>query len=369
METPSSPTLKKFIPIKRTRKTSKVFQHTQTKKPLRGELKARLDNLYIPPAYCNVYLAKSPSNKIQVIGEDIAGRKQYIYHERHKAGLERRKYSDLTELGENIVKIESNNNRALAKLTTGPLSPTLGPILTKDELTQIMIYMLRTYHFRIGNRTYAEKYGSHGLSTLTARHFKHAPYSVTIDFIGKKGVRNTTKDASSLGRRVIARLLAHNKALQLAHGKKAGEFIYSYEYKNPISGELGVALLTSEDIQDFFRSAYKTKASPDGIYVTPKMFRTWYANYHLLQYLQGLAKDPEVKTMTAKQVGRKIKQEVGEFVSRHLNNTPAICKKNYINNRLLQSVIDMPMKYIKAVEDIKSGGQSAELHKYLATLI
>jgi len=129
---------------------------------------------------------------------------------------------------------------------------------------------------------------------------------------------------------------------------------------------LGIALLTSEDIQDFFKSAYKTKQSPDGIYVTPKMFRTWYANYHLLEYLQGLAKDPEVKSMTAKQVGRKIKQEVGDFVSRHLNNTPAICKKNYINNRLLQSVIDTPMKYIKAVADIKAG---ADLHKYLATLI
>ena len=252
MEIPNSPTLRKFIPIKRTRKTSKLFQHTQTKKLLRGELKARLDTLYIPPAYNNVYLAKSPSNKIQVIGEDVAGRKQYIYHERHKAGLERRKYCDLAELGSNIVKIESDNNRALAKLTNGPLPPA-GPILSKDQLIQIMIYMLRTYHFRIGNRAYADKYGSHGLSTLTARHFKKAPDSITIDFIGKKGVRNTTKEVSTLGLRVIGRLLAHNKAMQLAHGKQSAEFLYSYEYKNPISGELGVALLTSEDIQDFFQ--------------------------------------------------------------------------------------------------------------------
>ena len=248
MENTNSPTLRKFIPIKRTRKTSKVFLHTQTKKPIRGELKARLDTLYIPPAYNNVYLAKSPSNKIQVIGEDVAGRKQYIYHERHKAGLERRKYSDLAELGENIVKIETDNNRALAKLTTGPLAIS-GAILTKDQLIQIMIYMLRTYHFRIGNRTYAEKYGSHGLSTLTAKHFKHAPDSITIDFIGKKGIRNTTKDVSTLGLRVIAKLLAHNKAMVLTYGKKAADFLYTYEYRNPVSSEHGVALLTSDYIQ------------------------------------------------------------------------------------------------------------------------
>jgi len=359
-----SPTLKKFIPIKRTRKTSKVFLHTQSKKPLRGELKARLDHLYIPPAYNNVYLAKSPSNKIQVIGEDVAGRKQYIYHERHKAGLERRKYSDLAEFGEHISQIEEDNNRALAKLTSKPI---LDSILTKDQLIQIMIYMLRTYHFRIGNRAYAEKYGSHGLSTLTARHFKKAPNQVTIDFIGKKGVRNTTKEATPMGLQIISRLLAHNKGMELSHGKKQAEFIYSYEYKNPIAGDkLCVALLTSEDIQDFFKSAYRTKASPEGIYVTPKMFRTWYANYHLLEYLQGLAKDPDVKSMTAKQIGQKIKGEVGEFVSRHLNNTPAICKKNYINNRLLTMIIETPKKYIAEVAGIKQG---KPLHSYLATLI
>lgn len=360
----SSPTLRKFIPIKRTRKTSKVFLHTQTKKPLHGELKTRLDHLYIPPAYNNVYLAKSPSNKIQVIGEDVAGRKQYIYHERHKAGLERRKYSDLAELGEHISEIEADNNRALAKLTTEPISNS---ILTKDQLIQIMIYMLRTYHFRIGNRAYAEKYGSHGLSTLTARHFKRAPDQITIDFIGKKGVRNTTKEATPMGLRIISRLLAHNRSMQLAHGKQAAVFIYSYEYRNPVAGDkLGVALLTSEDIQDFFKSAYKTKTSPDGIYVTPKMFRTWYANYHLLEYLQGLAKDPVVKSMTAKQIGRKIKAEVGEFVSRHLNNTPAICKKNYINNRLLSAIIETPKKYMAEVDGIRPG---KPLHSYLATLL
>jgi len=359
-----TPPLRKFIPIKRTRKTSKVFLHTGTSKILRGELKARLDHLYIPPAYNNVYLAKSPSSKVQVIGEDVAGRKQYIYHVRHKAGLERRKYSDLAELGEYISQIEADNNLALAKLTSGQISDS---ILTKDQLIQIMIYMLRTYHFRIGNRVYAEKYGSHGLSTLTARHFKKAPNQVTIDFIGKKGVRNTTKEVTPMGLRIIARLLAHNKGMELSHGKKQAEFIYSYESQPPIVGDkLGVALLTSEDIQDFFKSAYRTKTSPEGIYVTPKMFRTWYANYHLLEYLQGLAKDPEVKSMTAKQIGRKIKGEVGEFVSRHLNNTPAICKKNYINNRLLSAIIETPKKYLGEVAGIKPG---AALHGYLATLI
>jgi DNA topoisomerase IB len=70
--------------------------------------------------------------------------------------------------------------------------------------------------------------------------------------------------------------------------------------------------------------------------------------------------------MTAKQIGRKIKGEVGEFVSRHLNNTPAICKKNYINNRLLSTIIETPKKYLSEVVGIKPG---KPLHSYLATLI
>lgn len=358
----TTPSLRKFIPIKRTRKASSTFLHPESKKPLRGELKTRLDTLYIPPAYNNVYLAKSPSNKIQVIGEDVAGRRQYIYHERHKAGLERRKYNDLAELGAHIPEIEAENNRALAALIK-----KTARILNKDQLIQIMIYMLRKYHFRIGNRAYADKYGSHGLSTLTPKHFKCDTNQVIIDFIGKKGVRNTTTDNTAMGAQLAKRLIAHHNELVRKHGQSAiGEFVFHYEYRNPVSGEPGIALITSEDIQDYFRSEYKTKTSPEGIYVTPKMFRTWYANYHLLEYLQGLAKDADVMSMSAKQIGRKIKQEVGEFVSKHLNNTPAICKKNYINNRLLQSIIDTPFKYINAVSDIQTG---KPLHIYLATLI
>ena len=46
-------------------------------------------------------------------------------------------------------------------------------------------------NFRIGNDRYTRDNNSFGVSTLTCKHVKRKRNLVLIDFIGKKGVRNT----------------------------------------------------------------------------------------------------------------------------------------------------------------------------------
>ena len=363
-----------FIPVKLTRKARKQkpaeFANRETGRPIRGTLKTRLQSLYIPPAYKNLQVAQSASNKIQVVGEDIAGRTQYIYHDRYKAGLEKRKYANLDELGRNIIQIERNNHAALTRILAHQKP---GQLITKTDLIQIMIYMLRTYHFRIGCQKYAELYGSYGLSTLRPQHFKTTSNGhINISFIGKKAVKNQVTETNAQGKRLIKLLLGHyknlsskNNSLSSTRKSKARTTDYLFRYLDddinkdtPSGGTLG--LITSDDIQDFFKEKYD-------IYVTPKMFRTWYANYHMLEYLRDTNLDELLVENPSKQkLATLIKTAIGEHVSRALNNTPAICRKNYINNRLLDDITSRPREYITECRKRKT---PEKLHKYLGRLL
>jgi DNA topoisomerase-1 len=362
-----------FIPVKLTRKARKQkpaeFANRETGQTVRGTLKTRLQKLYIPPAYKNLQVAKSASNKIQVVGEDTAGRTQYIYHDRYKAGLEKRKYANLDELGKHIVQIEKDNQSALARILSKMGSGSTARILTKDELIQIMIYMLRTYHFRIGCQKYAELYGSYGISTLRPQHFKPAANGdIAISFIGKKGVKNEGRESRAEGKRLIKLLLSHYKKLPTSKTNKKSsarntDYLFRYlDVESDSSGDKGKehGLITSDDIQDFFKTKYD-------IYATPKMFRTWYANYHMLEYLRDTNLDELLADNHSKQkLASKIKIAVGEHVSKALNNTPAICRKNYINNRLLADITVRPKYYITECRKHKT---PEKLHKYLGRLL
>lgn len=356
-----------FIPIKLTKKANKKnptaeYIDTKTGKVIRGTLKKRLDTLYIPPAYKNLKLAKSASNKIQIIGQDTAGRQQYIYHDRHKAGLEKRKYGNLAELAQKICRIERDNESELHRIINSGTK-----LLSKPQLIQIMIYMLRTYHFRIGCEKYAEQYGSHGLSTLKAEHIKKCSNGdVRIKFIGKKGVQNNAVEKNSLGKKVINLLLEHYKAHSEIFNENTGDFLFKYSVCSIAEGVQtandALSLITSDDIQDFFKEKYD-------IYATPKMFRTWYANYHMLEFLRDADLNELIggeNGMSKRELSQYIKSSIGEYVSKALNNTPAICRKNYINNRLLSDIVNRPKYYIL---ECKKYPTSESLHKYLGILL
>src|SRR5262249_11481709 len=49
------------------------------------EIVERLDALAIPPAWKEVWIARSPRAKVQATGIDAAGRKQYRYHDAFRA--------------------------------------------------------------------------------------------------------------------------------------------------------------------------------------------------------------------------------------------------------------------------------------------
>lgn len=323
-----------FIPIKpKTKKKKPDYIHAETNSGLPKEIADRLSSLYIPPAYNNLLVAKSANNKIQVIGQDIAGRRQYIYNEKHKAGLEKRKYNKLAKLAPKIQAIYRDN--MLATKTLAKLDPVSW---NKDDLINIVLYMLIKYHFRIGCSKYAEIYKSYGITTLKPRHFKKQSGAYHIEFVGKKGMKNKTTEFDRIGVRIIDKLLTRCKS-------NGTEYLFNYKYVNPVTGVEDVGLVGSADIQALLADKYNVKG-------TPKMFRTYYANYHMVEFIKHFMTSDEYKEMAGnyKAIGKYLKREIADYVSQKLNNTPAICKKNYLNNELFEAIVSRPEKYIPRIE-------------------
>ncbi len=69
------------------------------------------------------------------------------------------------------------------------------------------------------------------------------------------------------------------------------------------------------------------------------MFRTWYGNFHMLNYLNKLFKEDKLKPKMLKTEIRDLVKTCSEHVSDKLNNTPTISKKSYIDNKILDLII------------------------------
>jgi len=115
--------------------------------------------------------------------------------------------------------------------------------------------------------------------------------------------------------------------------------------------------ITPEHIHSFFQEKYDAE-------ITPKMFRTWYGNYHMLEHLHNSFKEGKIKPKMTKGEINKIITGCGEYVSSKLNNTPTVSKQSYIDNKILDLVKKNPYKLAKTIPS-SSEGQ----HIFLADII
>lgn len=331
-----------------TAASKKVFHLVNNKIATDRDLIKRLDKIYIPPAYTDVVVAKSANNKIQAIGTDNRGRRQYIYNPTFIKRRNDRKYDDILELAKKISAIETDNHSMLQSLGRKPIADWQYP----TDFIPIIVYMLRTYHFRIGNERYADENKSYGITTLRKEHIKwhpSIPNRFTIEFIGKKGILNSFSDENVL----MAKLLSH--LCERCSEKNDG---YLFKYKNPVNQN--AEFITPEHIQAFFQDKYNA-------YITPKMFRTWYGNYHLLEALQNMLQRGELKNRLRTGEKNEVIRKCSEHVSSKLNNTPSVSKQSYIDDKILDLVMRNPYR-IAGLIPTTDEGRHRFLYKILTRL-
>ena len=298
----------------------------------------RLEKIYIPPAYKDLVVAKSESNKIQVIGTDTKGRRQYIYNPNYTKKRNSRKYDDVMDLGKSIIKIEKDNITMLNELNKKNYSQWVLP----NDYIPIIIYMLRTYNFRIGNECYTNDNNSYGITTLKKEHIhflakNNSNSKFKIEFIGKKGILNTYTDNNPI--------ISHILKVLIANASKDGFlFKYNNEENKMKNSDITKNLITPDHIHSFFQDKYNA-------YITPKMFRTWYGNFHMLNYLNKLYKEDKLKKKMLKSEIKQLIHSCSEHVSDKLNNTPTVSKKSYIDDKILNLVIKNPYTFASSIPD------------------
>lgn len=136
----------------------------------------RINDLVIPPAWRDVWIAADPLAHIQAVGMDGAGRKQYLYHPLWRVSRDRKKFVRALDLAAALPRARAQVTRALAQEGQ-----------TKERALAIAFRLLDDAALRIGSERYLVRHGSRGLTTLRRRDVRVAGSDVALSFPAKSG--------------------------------------------------------------------------------------------------------------------------------------------------------------------------------------
>jgi DNA topoisomerase-1 len=279
-----------------------------------------LIGLRIPPAWENVEVDYTPDAKQTVKGFDDKGRMQCLYSECHKKKARAAKFVGLIKFGTELPKIEADVNRLLDNQN-----------INKKQIIALILRVIARCSFRLGNLKYEAQNDSYGITTIRKKHVHiKSEKLIVINFIGKKGVENECQ---------VTDKQAINVLKQLYNTKKDDDHMMMYV--DPDTRQW--AHVTHLDINNFLKSYSPT--------ITSKDFRTFTSNILLINKLREasaeemkMGTDAKSKKKNAN-IRKKIVNVAVKEISDIVHNTPAICKKDYIDSDIFQLFIDRPVSY------------------------
>jgi DNA topoisomerase-1 len=291
-----------------------------------GEIE-KIKGLKIPPAYDNVTILNN--KKIIAFGYDSKNRKQVLYHPAFIATQTTKKYDKISA----SIKIFSKLKKKIAEDLNGN-----GNGDEKKVAIAVIITLILTCGFRIGNKKYEKDNNSVGLTTLKYKHLLFQDNKLVIDFIGKKGVRNVAECDNKRIYDYLYQKTGKERKDAADTANAANAYIFTYD---------GDKVIRSSDVNEYLR----TISSPYSIVITTKDLRTWNANMLFLTYYKKLRKlrgkkgvgDGVEATEAAiaaatKETEKDIKRAI-EMVAEKLHNSYSICKKSYIDPKIIEEVL------------------------------
>ncbi len=281
--------------IRRVRTGSGFYYLTPANRRLSSasELR-RIDSLAVPPAYENVWICVSPRGHLQATGLDARGRKQYRYHPQWREVRDSAKFDRMVAFGEALPKLRRRLLRDLARQG-----------LPRAKVLAAVVTLLDTTRARIGNVEYARENKSFGLTTLRNRHVTFVDDGrAVLHFRGKGGIQHEL----SIDDRRIVRIV--QECLDLP-----GHHLFQYLADNGSR-----CPVDSGQVNDYLREAM-------GDDFTAKDFRTWGATLHALMLLARIPRDSAASEAAIKRTFVAVVRQVAA----QLRNTPAVCRKSYIN--------------------------------------
>jgi DNA topoisomerase-1 len=265
------------------------------------ETLARIRELAIPPAWEEVWICPDPLGHIQATGHDAAGRKQYRYHDRWERRRAARKYEETREFARLLPRLRRAVTRDLA-LDGMP----------RERALACAVRLLDLGFFRVGGEEYAEANESYGLATLLREHVTVGDGEMVFDFPAKSGQRRvqSIRDPAAIA------------AVETMRRRRSGpDDLLAYRENG------GWHDVRSTDV-----NAYIQEAIGEGF--SAKDFRTWSGTVLAAAALAG---EPRPKSDAAAK--RTISAAV-KSVAAALGNTPAVCRRSYIDPRVFDHYRD-----------------------------
>jgi DNA topoisomerase IB len=258
-----------------------------------AELK-RIASLATPPAYEDVWICLNPHGHLQATGRDARGRKQYRYHPKWRLFRDGIKFERMPAFGEALPRLRRRLRRDLAQKG-----------LPREKVLAVIVSLLDATRVRIGSAEYARDNDSYGLTTLRNRHVQFVRDGrLLFRFRGKGGAEHEI----AVDDRRLARVVRRCHELP-------GQLLFQY-----IDEAGGRHPIGSDQVNLYLKEAM-------GADFTAKDFRTWGATLRAIAILHSTPlPHPASERALNACIGAAVKQ-----VAVDLRNTPAVCRRSYIN--------------------------------------
>jgi DNA topoisomerase-1 len=284
--------------ITRKRRGKGFSYHVQGGKALTDDATlTRINELVIPPAWKKVWISPHANGHIQAVGTDVAGRRQYLYHQSWQDERAEEKFDRVLEMSVRLPDWRASVAKDLA-----------GRGLTRDRVLALALHLLDLGYFRSGGELYAEEHESYGLSTLLCEHVTLRKDSVEFDYPAKSGVRRTLElddpEVVRAVRSLLRRSARSERLLMCRNG----------------SGWIDVH---ASDLNARFKELVGADCSV-------KDLRTWHGT--VLAAVAFVDADPPVDPKVIKRVESAVMKEVAEG----LGNTPAVARGSYVDPRVVE---------------------------------
>jgi DNA topoisomerase IB len=143
--------------------TKNVFDYFYVKnnEKVSEEVYKRIKLMRIPPIWEKVWVSSDTDSKIQAVGVDKKGLKQYVYHQNHIKNASEEKFIRVYKFIKAIPKLERgmNKDRSL-------------PLLSKERVIVTILDIIKKLHIRVGKEIYVKRNKSYGISSLRKHHIK-----------------------------------------------------------------------------------------------------------------------------------------------------------------------------------------------------
>jgi DNA topoisomerase I len=256
----------------------------------------RIEELVIPPAWKKVWISPHANGHIQAVGTDVAGRRQYLYHQKWQDERAEEKFDRVLEMSKRLPKWRARVAEDLR-----------GRGLGRDRVLALALNLVDRGYFRAGGEQYADENDSYGLATLLCEHVTLRRDAVAFDYPAKSGVRRVLEVEDPEVVRAVRSLLRRPD--------RTDRFLVCRN---------GTAWI---DVHaDDLNARFKELMGDD---YSVKDLRTWHGT--VLAAEAFVDADPPV----AKSVIKRVESAVVKEVAEALGNTPAVARSAYVDPRVV----------------------------------